>query len=209
MVLGQYNRTPIRGIIQNWLLKTNNKTNKQKNPARDYYFGNWRSLMREESWGAHRHGTRSAERLNRFAQQHGRNRNHLPWGIKIKWTFKGHQLWPVAECKAHRGWLVSSRPHILFLISQTQGSTCSAPHGPSWEPHSISVSGKQRQSSLSCWACLAAEALWAEEASLLLPLWPLAWNLFLSATNLSQLWAVKFSPGKCSEPSEGERLTHF
>lgn len=40
------------------------KENKPKAPP-DSCFGNWRSLIGEESWGTSRHSTGSAERLNR------------------------------------------------------------------------------------------------------------------------------------------------
>lgn len=87
----------------------NKQQNKQTKPQDCCYFGNWRSLTGEESWGTHRHGTRSAERLNRCVQQ--------PWQkqklsivralTKIKGTFKGRLLWSVAEGEAHRAWLGS------------------------------------------------------------------------------------------------------
>jgi hypothetical protein len=106
--------------------------------------------------------------------------------------------------------------HFSLWGRKTQG--CLAPWtAPSQEPHSIYFRLKKKKNEESTKVVLTvpsrqASASWRPSWKNWPPgcsylLWSLAWNCFLPDSHLSQLWASRLSPGKCSESTEGKGLS--
>lgn len=202
---GQQNANP--GIVQNRLLKTNKRKQTQNSSRLLLWQLEVSDRRGKLGYKQARHPITRKDRqiclygCTRCFSNRGRHRHDLPWDIKK--NLNQHPM-TTYSAEALSWWWASWR---LILSSPARGRRARAAPptglpGNHVQPRFQVNNGTKHKGTHSR---LNLVGWWGSVGRVgfrLVLLWPLAWNLFLPASNISPLWAVRFSPGKCSERTE-------